>query len=149
MENESYNRLLKMIKDFEQEIIKLAGVGQQSNHKLIHYIDKDEKFTLIVNRKGHRNKDNLTLLLHSATEKSLMVRFDVNGSDHSNPPNDTRIPTPHLHIFSEEYDNGRIAIPLSKLSNKELEDELMDSLEFFMDYTNIHHKNAIIIPKLL
>ncbi|PNZ71134.1 hypothetical protein E2556_07655 [Staphylococcus croceilyticus] len=59
------------------------------------------------------------------------------------------MPTPHLHIFSEEYDNGRIAIPLSKLSNKALENELMDSLEFFMDYTNINHKNAIIIPKLL
>nr|WP_053037834.1 hypothetical protein [Staphylococcus haemolyticus] len=72
-----------------------------------------------------------------------MIRFDVNGSDHS------FVPTPHLHIFTEEYDNGRTVIPLSDIKDVELIDELIDSLDFFMDYAKIKHDNVIIESNLL
>ncbi|WP_411858994.1 DUF6978 family protein, partial [Staphylococcus aureus] len=51
-------------------------------------------------------------MLRSNNYISNMIRFDVNGSDHANPPNNERIPTPHIHIYTEEYNNGGIAIPL-------------------------------------
>ncbi|WP_457804141.1 DUF6978 family protein [Staphylococcus aureus] len=45
-------------------------------------------------------------MLRSNNYISNMIRFDVNGSDHANPPNNERIPTPHIHIYTEEYNNG-------------------------------------------
>ncbi|KIX90217.1 hypothetical protein TP70_08880 [Staphylococcus microti] len=78
-----------------------------------------------------------------------MIRFDVNGSDHYNSTNDTLVPTPHLHIFTEEFDNGRIAVPLSDLQSEQLIEALIDSLEFFMDYSNINCENVTIETNLL
>ena len=59
-----------------------------------------------------------------------MIRFDVNGSDHANPPNNERIPTPHIHIYTEEYNNGVISIPLKDIEDLELTDEIIESLDF-------------------
>ncbi|AUU60582.1 DUF6978 family protein [Staphylococcus aureus] len=78
-----------------------------------------------------------------------MIRFDVNGSDHANSPNNERIPMPHIHIYTEEYNNGGIAIPLKDIEDLELTDEIIESLDFFMKYTNIKHDNVIIEPRLL
>ncbi|MDO5374959.1 MAG: hypothetical protein Q4F01_02015 [Staphylococcus rostri] len=78
-----------------------------------------------------------------------MIRFDVNGSDHANPPNYARVPTPHIHIYTDEYKNGAIAIPLSDIEDIDLANELIDSLDFFMSYTNISNKNVIINQNLL
>ncbi|MBZ8176048.1 hypothetical protein FOG27_11170 [Staphylococcus delphini] len=75
-----------------------------------------------------------------------MIRFDVNGSDHANPPNFDRIPTLHLHIMTDEYKNGTIAIPLHDIQNIELINEMIDALDFFMDYTKIKKDNIIIKP---
>lgn len=143
MEKSLYESLLKKIKIFENNIVRLPIPGEQSKHTLIHIIDDSEKFRLIINKKGHRNPDNLTILLNSMSYKSPMIRFDVNGSDHA------QVPTPHLHIFTEEYDNGKIVIPLSDITNKELVNELLDSLEFFMNFANIKPDNVIIEPNLL
>ena len=149
MHQNLYNELLKKIKVFENNIIKLPILGEQTKHNIIHIIDDSEKFKLFINKKGHRNPENLTILLNSVSYKSNLIRFDVNGSDHSNPPNYERIPTPHLHFINEEYDYGRIAIPLHEIVDIELIDEIVDALEFFMDYTNIKHENIIIKSKLL
>lgn len=149
MHQDLYNELLKKIKVFENNIIKLPILGEQTKHNIIHIIDDSEKFKLIINKKGHRNPENLTILLNSVSYKSNLIRFDVNGSDHSNPPNYERIPTPHLHFINEKYDYGRIAIPLHEIVDIELIDEIVDALEFFMDYTNIKHENIIIKSKLL
>lgn len=149
MDKENYEKLLKKIKVFEKNIVNLPGIGEQTKHNLTQIIDKSEKFKLIINKKGHRNSENLTIILNSITHKCSMVRFDVNGSDHANPPNNERIPTPHIHIFTDEYMNGGIAIPLHEIDDIELIDELLDSLEFFIDYTNIKRKDVIITPKLL
>lgn len=149
MDKENYEKLLKKIKVFEKNIVNLPGIGEQTKHNLTHIIDKSEKFKLIINKKGHRNSENLTIILNSISHKCSMVRFDVNGSDHANPPNNKRIPTPHIHIFTDEYMNGGIAIPLHEIDDIELIDELLDSLEFFIDYTNIKRKDVIITPKLL
>lgn len=53
------------------------------------------------------------------------------------------------HIYTEEYNNGGIAIPLKNIEDIELTDEIIESLDFFMKYTNIKHDNIIIEPRLL
>ncbi|WP_373958241.1 DUF6978 family protein [Staphylococcus aureus] len=88
-------------------------------------------------------------MLRSNNYISNMIRFDVNGSDHANPPNNERIPTPHIHIYTEEYNNGGIAIPLKDIEDLELTDEIIESLDFFMKYTNIKHDNVIKEPRSL
>ncbi|WP_431607844.1 hypothetical protein [Staphylococcus aureus] len=49
----------------------------------------------------------------------------------------------------EEYNNGGIAIPLKDIEDLELTDEIIESLDFFMKYTNIKHDNVIKEPRLL
>ncbi|MGV3094736.1 DUF6978 family protein [Staphylococcus borealis] len=149
MKKELFETLMDKIKVFEKSVVNIPIAGEQTKHNIIHISDESEKFKLIINKKGHRNPDNLSILLNSISQKHPMVRFDVNGADHSNPPNDTVIPTPHLHIFTDEYDNGGIAIPLSEVKDEELVEELSDSLDFFMDYTNISHENVILKSKLV
>ncbi|WP_420822116.1 DUF6978 family protein [Staphylococcus cornubiensis] len=128
--------------------MNLPSVGEQTKHNLIHIIDDSERFKLIINKIGHKNPDNLTIILYSINQNSTMIRFDVNGSDHANPPNFNRIPTPHIHIMTAEYEYGGIAIPLHEIKNIHLINELIDALDFFMNYTNIKRENVIIKPKL-
>lgn len=146
MEKEIYEQLMCKIKVFEKNIVNLPRVGEQIQHHLIHIIDDVERFKLIINKRGHKNPDNLTIMLYSMNQNSTMIRFDVNGSDHANPPNFDRIPTPHLHIMTDEYKNGTIAIPLYDIQNIELINEMIDALDFFMDYTKIKKDNIIIKP---
>ncbi|WP_375054752.1 DUF6978 family protein [Staphylococcus pseudintermedius] len=146
MEKEIYEQLMCKIKVFEKNIVNLPRVGEQIQHHFIHIIDDAERFKLIINKRGHKNPDNLTIMLYSMNQNSTMIRFDVNGSDHANPPNFDRIPTPHLHIMTDEYKNGTIAIPLYDIQNIELINEMIDALDFFMDYTKIKKDNIIIKP---
>ncbi|VTS58735.1 Uncharacterised protein [Staphylococcus pseudintermedius] len=146
MEKEIYEQLMCKIKVFEKNIVNLPRVGEQIQYHLIHIIDDAERFKLIINKRGHKNPDNLTIMLYSMNQNSTMIRFDVNGSDHANPPNFDRIPTPHLHIMTDEYKNGTIAIPLYDIQNIELINEMIDALDFFMDYTKIKKDNIIIKP---
>lgn len=146
MEKEIYEQLMRKIKVFEKNIVNLPSVGEQIQHHLIHIIHDAERFKLIINKRGHKNPDNHTIMLYSMNQNSTMIRFDVNGSDHANPPNFNRIPTPHLHIMTDEYKNGTIAIPLHDIQNIELINEMIDALDFFMDYTKIKKDNIIIKP---
>lgn len=141
MDNDTYINLMNKIKVFTKTFEELPIQSEEKTYKLTHLIDDEEKFTLRINRKGHRNKDNLTIIIHSDSMHSQLVRFDVNGSDHTNYPEEIDIPTPHIHIFSDEYQNGQIAIPLIEIADIILVNELIDSLEFFIDYVNIDRNN--------
>ncbi|EGQ3686728.1 hypothetical protein I0642_002602 [Staphylococcus pseudintermedius] len=48
--------------------------------------------------------------------------------------------------MTDEYKNGTIAIPLYDIQNIELINEMIDALDFFMDYTKIKKDNIIIKP---
>lgn len=149
MDTNLYNQLISQIKKLENKTISLPPFGEQDKYSLFNRDNKKEKYFLVVNRKGHRNKDNLTLLINSQVYKETLIRFDINGSDHFNYEDNHNIPTPHLHIFNEEYSNGQLAIPLHNVYDKQLIDELMDGLEFFMDYSNIMRDNVVIEPTLI
>lgn len=77
MEKEIYEQLMCKIKVFEKNIVNLPRVGEQIQHHLIHIIDDAERFKLIINKRGHKNPDNLTIMLYSMNQNSTMIRFDV------------------------------------------------------------------------
>ena len=39
----------------------------------------------------------------------------------------------HIYIYTEEYNNGGIAIPLKDIEDLELTDEIIESLDFFYE----------------
>ena len=137
MESNCFQELLNCIKLLEQKTIQFPDVGKQRKYRLYCISDKNEKFELIINRKGHLNQQNLTYQLMSHTLKGVLVRLDCNGAPHDD------VDTPHVHIFDEEHDYGRIAIGLGDLEVN-LANELLDSLIYFLDYTNVNYANVAI-----
>ena len=88
-----------------------------------------EHFKIIQNRKGHRRKDNLSyLLLHGNNQPMIWV--DINGQTHHG------IPTPHAHVFTDEFTNGEIAIPIDRLSKHLSSTQVVSSFLEFLKYNN-------------
>lgn len=120
--------------------------GHQSKFHLYNELDKEERYSLIINRKGHLREDYLTYVMFSEEHK-IMVRLDYSGSPHDNRDSDgniTTIETPHVHIFSDEYNNGANAISLDDLSDYKIIYPLRDSLIAFMLYNNGNIDNISI-----
>ena len=131
-----FQQLLEMIKTFQETYIELPLIRNQKRCEVISKYDENEKFVLIINRKGNKNLKNLSFLINSRTHGKRMVRLDMNGAPHDNPDGEL-IPTPHIHIHDEKHLDGRIAIPLENVTDKELIDELYESMLFFLDYKSI------------
>lgn len=123
-----YDTLINCVKILKETILEFPDRGNQSKHDVQKKDDKNVKFELIINRKGHLNQDNLSFLLKSSG--GLLVRLDCSGAPHED------VPTPHLHIFDEEHDNGRIAVGLEEV-DFEFAKDLFESISYFLDYTNI------------
>ncbi|KAA9302087.1 MULTISPECIES: hypothetical protein [Aerococcus] len=146
MEHSIYLQLINCVKILTKNVINFPDYGSQSKFNLYNQLSKEEKYSLIVNRKGHLREDYLTYIMNSEEHK-IMVRLDYAGPPHDNRNPDgsiTTIDTPHVHIFSEKYDNGRIAIPLSDISDKQIINELRDSLIAFLLYNNVDLSNIEI-----
>lgn len=139
MEDSLHKLLMDKIKEFENSVLKYPLAKKQSKHMLQGVNDSSNKFQLLINRKGHLNKDNLTLIFHSKNYNEILVRFDVNGASHINKIDQSydEIPTPHIHIFDEKHYNGKIAIHISSVHDEGFIDELLDSLDFFLEYNNV------------
>ena len=69
-----------------------------------------------------------------------MIRIDISGQEHDG------VDTPHVHIFDEEHENGRIAIPLSDLPNYDPTDDVVKSLYEFLKYNEFDTKGIQISP---
>jgi len=143
IDNFEFERLMNRIKVFENSVIDLPQFGLQKKYKLHQQIDEYQRYLMIVNRKGHQNVNNLTLIMHCLTPKLQLVRLDVNGAAHENK-NGEMIETPHLHIFNETYDYGRIAIRLEEVTDINLIIGITDVLDFFLDYNNVLKDGLII-----
>lgn len=134
MEPENFQPLFECLKILEKKKIEFPEFGNQNKHIAHKHDNSRLKFDLIINRKGHLKDDYLTYQIQ--TKSQLLIRFDISGSPHENP-NGTMINTPHIHIFDEIHDHGRIAIPLEELEDLELISDLRYSLLEFMRYNNI------------
>lgn len=137
MDEFTYKRLIQCLKILNNNILEFPEQGKQNIHYAYNLNNRKEKFELLINRKSHYNPDYLTLLLRS-TNNGTLVRFDINGQIHND------VETPHVHIFNEQYDFGRKAIPLSNIADFDLNLSLRDALLIFMDYTKISTSNIKI-----
>lgn len=131
-----FQQLLETIKIFQETYIELPTIKNQKKCEVISKYDENEKFVLIINRKGNKNVKNLSFLINSKTYGKRMVRLDMNGAPHDNPDG-VVVPTPHLHIHDEKHRDGKIAIPLETVNDKEFLNELYDSMMFFLEYNCI------------
>ncbi|HFI0042468.1 TPA: hypothetical protein ACGO8N_001877 [Streptococcus suis] len=140
MDQVYFDELLRCLKILKNNSLEFPELGTQNKHGVYKQDDASEQFELVINRKGHLNKSNLTYLMRSKSLNGILVRLDCNGTPHND------VPTPHIHIFDEEHDFGRIAIGLEDIE-ADLAHDLMESLIYFLDYNNVHHV-GINIPML-
>ncbi|MBC9808209.1 DUF6978 family protein [Carnobacterium maltaromaticum] len=120
--------------------VRFPDFGSQSKYKIFKLNEYEEKFNLLINRKGHLDPNKLTYIMSSKSLGGLLVRLDMAGPPHTGIDG-IDIPTPHVHIFDEEHNYGSIVEPLSELSNHDIVDELYDSLIAFLLYNNVETKN--------
>ena len=146
IESDNFADLFLILKVLADKKLNLPDVGNESKSTILAKNDDNIKFELVVNRKGHKNPDNLTYQMVSLKPRRLIIRLDVSGAPHLNP-NGEQIPTPHVHIFNEEYMQGKIAIPLEDLTDLRLVSRLHESIRFFLDYNNVD-TTSVLIPAI-
>lgn len=142
-QQEEFDMLFSCLKIIDEDKLNFPEVGSQNYHNLYKYQNKEEKFKLLINRKGHLNKQNLTYIMNSQRLKGLLVRLDMTGPPHIGIDG-KKIDTPHVHIFDKNHNFGSIVEPLSRISNIIIKNELRDSLEAFLVYNNVDLKNKNI-----
>lgn len=138
MNKELFNRLYQSLKILYQNRIEIPEPGYQLKYLARQSDDEREEFTIIINRKGYLNPDYLTYQINS--RHGILIRIDMDGQPHENR-NNQLIETPHVHIFNEAYDNGKIAIALNEITDVKLLVTIIDSLNFFFEYNNISLNN--------
>lgn len=134
MEKETFDLLFSCFKIIKENMVVIPEQGTQLKYTATKSDDERETFNMYINRKGKLNTEYLTYLLHS--RHGILVRLDMDGTPHENYKGDM-IETPHLHIFNQENNFGKIAIPLSSVTNIELLEDISSSLKYFMLYNNI------------
>lgn len=109
----------------------VTGSGIDVSRALVSN-DGGEDFVLDVWR-GSFNLSKYKLQLRGH-EIVPLVRVDVNGAPHVNPDN-TRVPTPHIHLYREGYDDER-AYPLDNYPFRDSSD-IVKTLEDFAQFCHI------------
>lgn len=145
-QQEEFDMLFSCLKIIDEDKLNFPEAGSQNYHNLFKHLDREEKFKLLINRKGHLNKQNLTYIMNSQSFKGLLVRLDMTGPPHVGLDGN-EIDTPHVHIFDKNHNFGSVVEPLADISNIAIKNELRDSLEAFLVYNNVDLKN-INIPQL-
>jgi len=134
MENTAYLKLHALIKITSSNLLSNANSNAQISFSAHAIANSKERFRIIQNRKGHKNKENLSyVLFHKQTD--IMVRVDLNGAAHNG------LPTPHIHIFDEAHQNGKLAIPLDNLDTYVQSDDLTTSFLAFLTYNQFDTQN--------
>jgi hypothetical protein len=102
-----------------------------------------EKFLIDINRKG---KINLSKCTYQNRYRNyiILLRLDVGGPDHTNPDGEI-IPTPHLHIYKENF-NDTWAIPLPKELFTDTGNLIKTFIEF-LEYCKIINIDRISIQE--
>lgn len=130
-----FKAVFESLKILKNKNITFPKPGEQERYPLTT-ADLSENMNMLINRKGHIDKNKLTYIMNSKI-LGQMIRLDMSGTSHIGF-DDEDIPTPHVHIFDEAHNQGKIAVPLSSICNTPLGEELVDSLFFFLEYNNVN-----------
>ncbi len=134
LEDDSYRRIHGYPKLTNKQKLFCAAQGKQEIYNGHAIFNEKETFKVIQARKGHIRQNDLSyVLLHKASE--IMVRVDIIGATHEG------VPTPHIHIYDEEHNQGEVAIPLSQIANYNITDSIIDSLAEFLKFNNFDLTN--------
>ncbi|MGJ3977407.1 DUF6978 family protein [Levilactobacillus brevis] len=142
MENNLYNKLHNTIKINVPLNLTCANPTKQKNFKGHAISNESDKYRILQNRKGHHNKNNLSYLMFHGNN-DIMIRVDLNGQTHNG------IRTPHVHIFNEDYNDGKIAIPLNGLKDYNVTDDIIESLAEFLKFNNFDLDSVTINKTLI
>lgn len=93
--------------------------------------DKHEEIKLDIFRSSINLSKNT--FQNRARKTISLLRLDLGGAPHRNPDG-KEIPSPHLHIYQEEY-GDKIAVPLPESFNKCI--DVVDFYNTFMDYCHV------------
>ena len=108
---ETFNDLFSCIKILERNQLTIPSVGFQRKYNLTKEFLEDEKFGLIINRKGHLNAENLTYedVKRLINEINRFVLYEKNYNS-------------HILAKTEQFflNNSKINVNLSKKYNKML-----------------------------
>lgn len=107
-------------------------------------------FLLDINRNGHRREKCTFQLRDKSNKSNVLVRFDLIGKNHPNPPGDYEyadkiIPCPHVHIANHPFGTS-VALPLDSeyinmvLSPAEWED-IIKAFEVFLTRINVGNRS--------
>jgi hypothetical protein len=116
----------------DAEVRDYPAPGGKLTAPLVSF-DGAEQFLLDVTR-GQISLNVSHQTRHRKT--TVLVRLDLTGAWHRNP-DDTEIPTPHIHLYQEGYDD-KWAYSLPPGVFGDLAD-LFRTLQDFMTYCNITH----------
>lgn len=142
MEQPLYNELHKIIKITNSSLLVCALPGQQRYFSGHAIANSSIQFKVVQNRKGHHNPNNLSyVLFHGSSE--IMIRVDLNGQEHAG------VKTPHIHIYNEDFKNGKLAIPLNEMANYNVTEDIIESLAAFLKYNNFEIKNTLITKPMV
>lgn len=144
-----FNELMNCLKILQNNSINFPEYSMQSKEKIVEKSDSENIFELVINRKGHYNKEKMTYLMNSKRYKGLLVRLDVTGAPHFNYEENRTIPTPHLHIMDEEHNYGRIAVPLDEIKDFQLHKQLSSYINDFLVYNNVEVDDVNVQESLL
>lgn len=124
-------QLKQLAKLVEGNRIIIPAFSKQSRTILKDKATRNSKFDLIINKKGHRNRDVFSLVIMSNNyPDKIMMRLDYSGSTHRG------VETPHVHIFDEKHEYGSKAISLADLSSAAVE-QYMDALQWFLEENSV------------
>ncbi|MGX0910339.1 DUF6978 family protein [Staphylococcus sp. HMSC036D05] len=87
-------------------------------------------------KRGNLEKCRFSIsIIFKATHHTL-VRFDINGGEHTNPDN-TKAPKTHVHIYSNKYEKkDRYAYPIDLTKFPQIYD-IYNAYLYFLEYNNI------------
>lgn len=146
MDSESFKVLLALEKIPDEESIHPPILGEQNKHSISGLYDQSKKFTAIINRKGHIQVNDLTLIMQSRSS-GIMYRYDVIGVSHNGTL------TPHLHIFDSNHNGGSDVVSGAGLDSlglpsKHLEtctaEAIIQSLSAFLIFNNVTLESVVI-----
>ena len=137
MENKEYQKKHNYPKAMNKPDIPCATQGEQRVFNAHAIFNSNEQFKVIQVRKGHIRKTDLSYVLMYKSS-SVMLRIDIIGATHQG------IPTPHVHIYDVDHEQGCLAIPLSQLKGYLPTSNIVDSLVEFLKYNNFDLKDVQI-----
>lgn len=140
MNQTEFDVIFSTQKQLNKQEIVCCLEGEQKNFDAHAVSNSKMKFRVCQNRAGHKNKNKLTYLLFYRTE--IVVRLDYSGQAHRG------IKTPHVHLFDERHQQGRLAEHLKDINPDMIVTDIVSSFKKFLEYNNFDlETNSTIIKK--